>query len=317
MGAGVRGATNRPSRRPGRARLLGWLLLVALPWSWYLFRNGGGPVQVISLVIPPVAAACLFLFVIVAAVRRNLLALLPAVSVAAFGVVAVFQPKMGEASPAPVNPLRIASANVFGHNDDPKGAVAALRSQRADVVVVVESPRDLTRLLESRDHQHTSWVVSDELALGSDFPARMLALPQPLDPVRVMRVLVDRPGAPFVVYVLHDLNPLSDQSWTRQLNFDRSLRDAALREHLPGVLIGDFNLSDRTEGYRLLNSAFRDAMRAGHGAGDTYRDGIWRLFFLRVDHVFTSTSWCAEDPKTFDVPGSDHQGIAVTTGPCP
>jgi endonuclease/exonuclease/phosphatase (EEP) superfamily protein YafD len=262
--------------------------------------------------------ALLFLFLaIVAAAGRNTVALVASLAVLAFGAVTVLQPRIGGASAAPVQAVRVASANVYGRNAVPREAIAALIAQDADVLIAVESPGGLTRLLQNVDREHTSWVVSDELVLGSRFPARELPLSQQLDPVRVMRVLVSRPGAPFVVYVVHDLNPLFDHDWNRQLAFDRAIRDAALRERLPTVLAGDFNLSDRTEGYRLLEGSLRDALRAGGGAGNTYEDGFWRVFLLRIDYVFTSPSMCAGDARTFDVPGSDHEGVFVATGSCP
>ncbi|MEP7059660.1 MAG: endonuclease/exonuclease/phosphatase family protein, partial [Actinomycetota bacterium] len=72
----------------------------------------------------------------------------------------------------------------------------------------------------------------------------------------------------------------------------------------PVVIAGDLNLSDRTHGYRILLSDFRDAMRAGAWAGDTFEQGIWRYALLRIDHLFVSRSWCAKDPSRFTVTGS-------------
>jgi hypothetical protein len=65
-----------------------------------------------------------------------------------------------------------------------------------------------------------------------------------------------------------------------------------------------------------MTSIFRDADRAGF-APDTYDFSFWRAVFLRIDYVFVERSWCTADSGRFEVPGSDHEGIATTVGPCP
>jgi endonuclease/exonuclease/phosphatase (EEP) superfamily protein YafD len=83
------------------------------------------------------------------------------------------------------------------------------------------------------------------------------------------------------------------------------------------VLAGDFNMSDRSRGYRTLSDSFRDAMRAGTPAGSTYENGLWSALFLRIDHIFTTPAWCAVNSRRYPVPGSDHEGIEGLLGPCP
>ena len=86
--------------------------------------------------------------------------------------------------------------------------------------------------------------------------------------------------------------------------------------HLPVVVAGDLNVSDRTASYRRLVAHRRDAMRAGW-ARSTYLQFPWSLMALRIDHVLIDRSWCAEHARRFHASGSDHDAVEVTIGPCP
>jgi endonuclease/exonuclease/phosphatase (EEP) superfamily protein YafD len=128
--------------------------------------------------------------------------------------------------------------------------------------------------------------------------------------------VIRAPAGQVVLYAVHALNPAYEYPFAQQLDFVDRVRRAALAETMPIVLAGDFNLSDRELGYRELAGSFRDAARAGW-AGNTFDQGLWRLFFLRIDYVFVDRSWCAADAHRVDVPGSDHEAVGVTVGPCP
>jgi endonuclease/exonuclease/phosphatase family metal-dependent hydrolase len=82
------------------------------------------------------------------------------------------------------------------------------------------------------------------------------------------------------------------------------------------VIAGDLNMSDRVTSYRTMDAALTDAMRADAAGRTTYVGGWWTSVLLRIDHVFVDPSWCAADPATFDVAGSDHRGVEASVGPC-
>jgi endonuclease/exonuclease/phosphatase family metal-dependent hydrolase len=133
---------------------------------------------------------------------------------------------------------------------------------------------------------------------------------------RVLRAIVRAPSGPFVVYAVHALNPAYESTFAEQLDFIDRLRRAALAETMPVVIAGDFNMSDRQLGYRNMVASFRDASRAGWAA-DTYDHGVWRALLLRIDYLFVDPSWCAADSLRIAVPGSDHEAVEATVGPCP
>jgi vancomycin resistance protein VanJ len=142
--------------------------------------------------------------------------------------------------------------------------------------------------------------------------------PEPITGVpraSAIRVEVDRPASPFVLYAIHLLNPLHEISFTGHAATVERLLRSAQGERLPVVLAGDFNMTDRSTSYRMLDGAMRDAMRTDL-AGTTYEQGLWGLLQLRIDHVFVSRSLCSADATTFAVPGSDHEGLDVRIGAC-
>jgi endonuclease/exonuclease/phosphatase family metal-dependent hydrolase len=167
--------------------------------------------------------------------------------------------------------------------------------------------------------QYSSQVIM------SRYPARLLDRPKnwPGD-FRAHRLEIDAPGGRVIVYLAHlvrpHLGPRRFLKIRRQLHAQQQERDslavAARSETAPVILAGDFNTSDRSHGYRRLHDHFRDAMRA-RWAGPTFVAPLWRAFLLRIDHVFVPKDWCAVHPKRFTLHGSDHNGVAVTVGPCP
>ena len=44
--------------------------------------------------------------------------------------------------------------------------------------------------------------------------------------------------------------------------------------------------------------------------------GRWSAFLVRIDHLFVSRGWCADDSRWYKVPVSDHRGLISTVGPC-
>ena len=159
-------------------------------------------------------------------------------------------------------------------------------------------------------------VVVGELGVHARWPLALMPA-QGLPRSRILRIRVDAPDAPFVLYVAHALNPLHDYStFADQRAFARAIVAATAREQLPVVVAGDFNTSDRASSERIYDGPLRDAMRSSTFAASTYFGGWWPLLFLRIDHVWTTPGWCAADPSTFALPGSDHHGLQVSVGPC-
>jgi endonuclease/exonuclease/phosphatase (EEP) superfamily protein YafD len=288
-----------------------------LPWIWFPVRDLHPWFEAVAVLLPVGIIAGLIATVALAATLRRPRVLVATASLVVFAVVTVVGPRIPHRTPAPLEPVRLASANVFFDDPAPYAAANALLAQDADVEVAVETSPAFRLALDELDTAHPYVAVDGELVLRSRFPVEPLADPPNVPAQRILRATIEGPAGPFVLYVVHALNPLSESTFAEQLAWVRRLRVAASRETVPVVMAGDFNMSDRQAGYRDLAGSLRDAITASGWGRSTYLDGVWAPLFLRIDHVFESRAWCAAGGARFDVPGSDHDGIAVSLGPCP
>ena len=289
--------------------------LILAPWVWFLVRGLGANMDAVAVLLPVIGALAFLGLAILAAVRRRLLPLLVGVSSLMMVAVAVWSPRTPQLDALPRVPIRLAMANVYDGNPTPAAAASALERRGADLVAAVEMRPAFWRELTT-DASLPYRVAVGQLGVESRWPLRLLA-PNGPTRSRLLRVDVDVPRAPFVLYVVHALNPLHDFStFADQRAFTRQVLAAAATERRPVVIVGDLNTSDRVQSYRMFTATMRDAMRADASPGSTYDDGWWSTLLLRIDHAFISTSWCADGGTTFTVPGSDHSGLQVTVGPC-
>ncbi|MEA2579848.1 MAG: hypothetical protein QOE83_740 [Actinomycetota bacterium] len=302
-------------------RLLIGVLLVLLPWSWFLVRDAWAPLNAASVAMPAVGGAGGVALLLGAAIARRLVPVFAALSLLAMTAVTVITPLSPQQAGSIATPLTIASANIYDATHTPRMAAEALVATNADILVAVETPAGFPQLLKDAVGKgHPYEAEGSGIMVRSQFPIQPLPVPSRLSSTRVFMVSVRPPGVPaFTLFAVHAINPIQESSFVFQQKFVERLDQTALERQGaagPVVIAGDLNLSDRTHGYRILSSDFRDAMRAGAWAGDTYVQGIWKYASLRIDHLFVSQTWCANDPSRFVIPGSDHEGITATVGPC-
>ncbi len=305
---------------PPRAlrRVLPLALVIVVPWLWFAVREVGGRVDAVAVGLPLVGLAAIGSTAILAIITRRALPLIAGASVFVVCAVAVIGPRLPRTIPPPDPAVRVVMANVWDRNATPLEAPSSLLGHEGDVVAAVELPDGgfvQAMKAEAASAGLDSWVRGGGLAVWSRFP--LLELEDlGFRSARVMRVNVDAPESPFVLYLVHALNPLRETSFAQQRRFTDDLLATVRGEELPAVVMGDFNMSDRGVSYRVMDDALVDAMRAGATGRTTYVAGWWSMLLLRIDHVFVDPSWCAADPGTFTVTGSDHRGVTVDVGPC-
>jgi endonuclease/exonuclease/phosphatase (EEP) superfamily protein YafD len=308
-----------PAPRGGRSRrLLPVLLAIALPWVWFLVRDVGGPLDTVAVGLPLIGVSAIVSGAIVAVITGRAWPLAAGTSIFVVCALAVAAPRFSREGAPPDPAIRLVMANVWDANPTPEAVPASMLERRPDVMVAVEMPGDAfyDAMTSSADAAALPWTVDDgELGVWSKFPVRELG-DLGLPPARVMRVGVDAPGTPFVLYVVHALNPLRDTSFTDQRRFTDDLLAAIASEARPVVIAGDFNMSDRVVSYRSMDAALIDAMRVGEAGRTTYAGGWWTTVLLRIDHIFVDRSWCADGAGTFVTAGSDHRGVEAEVGPC-
>jgi endonuclease/exonuclease/phosphatase family metal-dependent hydrolase len=289
-------------RRPALRRALPSLVAAALPWTWFVVRDTASLLDVVATGLPAVVAGVAVLALAAFLLTRRPVFVVATGSVLAMGAVAVFGPWLPAGGPAPSEPIRVVGVNAYAGN-----------------VVVVEAPTGMDEALEPH-FPHGELSPQSSHAVFSRFPVRFLSgLPgAPVDD-RVSRWQVSAPSGPVVLYSVHLRRPRPRGAVRSPLLEQRAMVAALLRavdgEASPTLVVGDFNLSDRTWAYRRLEGALRDAGRASP-AGPTYVSTRYRPFLLRIDHVFVSRQWCAGGSGRFTITGSDHRGVSADVGPC-
>lgn len=306
-----------PQHRRARPRWLGWVapvLVAAAPWLWFAVRDMSPSFDAVAVPLPLIAALLALVAFGVAILSMRMRYALISLSLVAFTIVVVLSPRLVQPSPPPLDAFHLVAVNTYDDNLQPGATVGTVVATHPDVLVAVETTDRVVeglreRLPDLQWQHHGGLNVFARWPLGPDEEI-------PAVPVKsAIRVEVDRPGAPFVIYAIHLANPLHEISFNEHAaTVDRLLR-AARGERLPVVLAGDFNMTDRSTSYRTLDGAMRDAMRTSV-AGNTYEQGLWALLQLRIDHVFVSRDLCGASASTFRVPGSDHEGLDVRIGAC-
>jgi endonuclease/exonuclease/phosphatase (EEP) superfamily protein YafD len=289
--------------------------LAALPWTWFVVRDLGPSMDPIAFVLPFGAALLALVVFGAASLSVHMRFALVSLSLVVFTVVATIAPRLPQTTPRPIDPFRLVSANTYEGNERPADAARALTAGRPSVVVAVETTPSVVEALAAALPGDDSVHVA-LLNVFSTWHVEKLPQIPGIPKGTVIRVEIRRPGMPFILYAVHLENPLHDVSFSQHADTVLRLLRAAEAETLPVVLAGDFNMSDRSTSYRAMDGAMHDAMRS-RLAGSTYEDGFWALLQLRIDHVFVSPQLCDAGGATFDVPGSDHEGLSVEIGRCP
>jgi hypothetical protein len=302
---------------PQRRGLIAPAAALVLPWLWFPLRDLLGPVGDVVAILWPV----LVVLVVAVLVWRRRWAYVPGiVSVLVVGVLVVLAPWRPQPT-GPVDPagaVRIAAGNITGYAGDP----AALLADPADVTVISENAAPV----DARFRAAYPYAVgggdqdqndgTDGVGVYSRYPLRLLESAGPDLPG--LRVRVEAP-VPFTLYALHVPRPwITDRGYeVTPMEHHRIVEALAAQvagETGPVVLTGDLNTSDRTRDYRVLTGVLTDAVR------DTWQGPTqvtsWRLLLLRIDHVLVGPGWCGDDPLHVPMPGSDHQAVTATVGPC-
>lgn len=218
--------------------------------------------------------------------------------------------------------------NILYQNADANGIVAAIEAQSPDLIGLHELQGPMAETLEARlTDRYPYYRVDPWCGFFSRYPIlRYETLPYE-NSSRVMgqQVTLDIDGHQVNVLSIHPRSPPFHRKHVPFLGltlgiptgFDNRDRDAELRAVLecvaaldgPVVVIGDFNLSDQQEMYRLLTNHLRDAhQEAGWGMGFTWTN--YRNLGLpmwRIDYVLHSPDLVALSAETGDFGGSDHR----------
>jgi vancomycin resistance protein VanJ len=148
------------------------------------------------------------------------------------------------------------------------------------------------------------------------------------DVIGNQRVLIDINGRQIAVYNVHPPHP----GMTHRTYYDDSTRsrdisatlDRAARETVPVILMGDFNMGDFSEDYRMVTQQYADVFAArGQGFGFTFPNWHSMRFMpqvvqdaglppvIRLDYIFVSAAFAPLTAEVLPTSYSDHYALRV------
>lgn len=298
--------------------------LAAMPWAWFLLRDLHPWLDVLALGLPVVVLAVAGAAVAVTVLRGRWSPGMIAASWLVFGAMAVVGPWLPQGGRDPVDGVRIVAANVRADGSDPSVVGAEILDQDPDIVVVSERTDGHEDVLSQRFPdvlRSAARGTQFDVGVFTDLPVEDMGMPPGISDEGGVRIRVEGPEGPFVLYALHlpppRLLPSShpEVSVRRHTEIVSALHAAIAGERLPVVVAGDLNLVDRASGYRRLTGVLDDAVRAGW-ARPTSLKPVAVPLLARVDHILAPEGWCSGGATIFSLTGSDHRGVAATVGAC-
>lgn len=216
-------------------------------------------------------------------------------------------------------PVSVMTANIYFRNPDPVALASALSAADADILLTVETSRDVLGAASGleRLYPHTVFYdahsVDQKTVLWSKFPVlRHEMFPRErLDLPAGLRAEVEiAPGRTLTVVGLH----MSHVSRGVQGYEVESLGALSAGARQPLVVMGDFNATAWSWGVQRAQEL--TGTRLVGGVARTWRGGyptplgtLPEPFGLPIDHVLVSDGIGVADTRTVDLPGSDHEAV--------
>lgn len=226
--------------------------------------------------------------------------------------------------------VTILSYNLLFYNERYDAISATIRSANADIVTMQEVSDDLNTNLRERllaDYPywyHAPYNPATEARLTiSRYPIMEDHLQSgALKPILYLRSSVDVNGKRLEIYNTHVSRPSLgndgfDDSWRNQ-ETAFLLADLQAHSRPATLIIGDFNMSDTTEDYRLMAGQFDDVYRTvGYGFGTTFENYGQIPFFgwiptlVRLDYAFITSDLIPLEARVLSAGSSDHLPVLI------
>ncbi len=219
--------------------------------------------------------------------------------------------------------FKVISYNVWRRNKDVSAMGKVIRRERPDILLLQELRWDQVGPFKKRlDDLYADaelYFTYDSYtfqAVASRYPLTLLAVMP--EKGRAQKVQVKTPNGPITVINIHPRFP----GWEKRFRqMSRLLAEDIIPANTPVILGGDFNNTDQTQTYRLVNQHLRNAhWEAGWGFGFTFPSSARRIRgkialpkLVRIDHIFYSDHFFAHQAGTLtDSGGSDHLPVVAT-----
>lgn len=235
------------------------------------------------------------------------------------------QPPVARAADS--QPLRVMAFNLGADIGPAQPVVDLIRAENPDIVGLLELGDEAAPALDAELADLYPYRVLD----GRDVPGTGLLSRYPIlesegpftanTAFPMLFATLDVGGEPVRVIVAHPPRPgLSSGFYRYQDGYlpDLELMISEATAGGPALLLGDFNMTDQTQYYRLIRSAgLQDSFReAGRGFGFTYPErwffGGQDLFLmLRIDYIFHTAHFEAVNAWVGPDAGSDHRPLTA------
>ncbi len=308
--------------------MIGWVVVVALALVVVMRLFAWDDLELFAVLNDVTAFVYLPAWIVLAVAVvwwRPYLAVVALVVVVA--QVALLLPELTAAQPAPswttsASTFRLFDANVYYENVSMRGYAAQIEADRPALVTMEEATpalvgdlertgalRGLPYRLEIVRYDPTAFFVASRYPLTGDHVVYDYGRPL------IVQVTVQRPGGPLPLWVVHTVAPLpsSFSQWKGQL----AVIARVLRARGPkGLLIvGDFNATWGSKGFRTL---LGDGLTDGAAARGQAMSMTWSQLMgpvpplVRIDHVLTGPGAAVTAIVTGPGPGSDHRDVRAT-----
>ncbi len=233
----------------------------------------------------------------------------------------LFLPRFNTALAANLQ-LNVMSFNIWARNQDLDTAAALIRHEQPDILLLQEAyqPVGYQLIYKLNDlypgqEIHVAYEPRMGQAVISRYPITLLEASAQKG--RALKVLVETPDGPIAVWNVHIYHPFP---WSRQYRQVSVLADDIAREKIPLIVGGDFNTTDQSETYQIVNQYLSNAhWEAGWGFGFSFPahrpqlEGIPIVTpMLRIDHIFHSEHFYTLNARTLPLSGgSDHLPVVA------
>lgn len=294
---------------------LGVLAWYALHW-WSGDRFG--PVRLVNYFMPWLLVGLIPGLIIAGLARRQKIILLLAVPtlIISLTFAPLFLPRSSVVLAAG-DSFKVMSYNVWGRNRHVAEVTQNIRQEQPDILLLQEVTPPIAEALAVQlvdlypgSQLHFTYEPDIRQAIISRYPLTPLEVAHQKG--RAQKVRVDTPVGSIEVWNVHPNLPLP---WVQQYQQIAALTEDIGATSGPLIVGGDFNTTDQSETYRLVNQHLQNAhWEAGWGFGFSFPahspkfNGVPILTpVIRIDHIFYSRHFLARSARTLDESGgSDH-----------
>lgn len=234
----------------------------------------------------------------------------------------------------------VMTSNVLVNQTNGAAVVRSIRESNADVVALQELNVPIIEAIrQNLAGEYPYQVLSPEdnasgMGVISRYPLQVtneqlsghwLGKPQVLQ--------IDLEGTTIILVNVHCISiNLAHDNWQQNLElgvYEReraaeALAGLASRRKAPLIVVGDFNTTDQTQAYHIINNTLRDAWReAGFGTGHTFpgpyapfggspsaKPAQIPVWLARIDYIFYSNEWRILSARNGpENGGSDHRPV--------